>query len=220
MPGVILLIFAAAFLLIGPFLIWAGLGSHRQAAEFARYGAIRLPQPTLGQQGYLEGVLHADNQVAAHGLVAYRHYLYVGEHKKRVSDPTALSGHRIEREPLWRELAPHRPELLLQVGTHTIRLRGDYHITYETSRLSNMDELRKDKTERFDGFRPGDSVTAVGEIAADKQGRLLLARDLTGQSFAEFRQNYRSSGAFALLVGSVMILLGLVLGVAGIATFL
>ena len=220
MLGVILLIFAAAFLLIGPFLIWAGLGSRRQAAVFAQYSAIRLPQPRMGQRGYLEGVLHAENPVVAHGLVAYRHYLYVGEHKKRVSDPTSVSGYAIERRPLWRELTPHRPELLLQVGPHTIRLRGDYHITYESSRRSNMDELRKDKTERFDGFRPGDSVTVVGEIAADKVDRLLLTSDLTGQSFADFRQNYRSSGAFALLVGSVMILIGLVLGAVGVATLL
>ena len=220
MPGLILLIFAAAFLLIGPFMIWVGLGSRRQAAAFARYSAITLPQPPMGQQGYVEGVLHDNNPVAAHGLVAYRHYLYAGEQKRRVSDPTSVSGHRIERRPLWRELTPHRPELLLQVGPHTVRLRGDYHITYESSRLSNMDELRKDKTERFDGFRPGDSVTAVGEIVADKAGRLLLARDLTGQSFADFRQDYRSSGAFALIIGSVMLLLGIVLGAAGVATFL
>lgn len=215
------LILAAAGLLalvLAAFAGWIGWTSRSAAArlrhlpELDSDSMVTLPP---GSEGIAVGTLSARNPALYRDLVLYFHSRFDGWRKVRDSGPTG--GQR--REPVWRSVSKALPPLLVETAEETLRVAGAYSVTFQGSDPSYLttETLEAGVSERYEGLRAGATVTVVGAVAEDDEGRYLAAASLISGDRERARAGEDSAARFGLIAAAVLglaalILLGLAIG--------
>jgi hypothetical protein len=117
------------------------------------------------------------------------------------------------KRPRWETLDRRWPTLYLATVGGEVRVVGPYSVTFLGSDPIYVtdEELSVGVTERYEGLRQGQPVTAVGRIEEDFQGPYLRAERLASGDAATFLSGERGSATFGLVAAGVLLPVGLLL---------
>ena len=217
MGGIIILIFALAFLGVGGMFIWVGFSTLDYTDALKNYTPLTDERWQVGEAGYLEGRLSEKNQPAMGELLVYYEFIYGGEQSRTESDITSTSGSRTVKEPIWRETKQETPPLILNVEQTPYQIsEGPYSMSNLSTLWSPYDALIKDETLRYEGFVAGDEVVVVGTVTETDSGLAIQPTALWGGDFANYLENNQTGGRFGLFAGIGMVLLSALLFYLGI----
>ena len=201
--------FGVVALVIGTVFGWIGWTSRQQAQRASSLEQIdgqSLGALGLGTGAMAVGTLSNKSYILFRDLVLYTRSRFVGYSK--TSD---------ERRPLWETLDQRWPTLFLETEHGEVRVVGPYSVTFLGSDPIYItdEELSVGVTERYEGLRQGQIVTAVGHIEEDSNGRFLRADQVASGNADTFLSGERSSATFGLVAAGVLLPVGfLLLGLA------
>ncbi len=217
MGGVVLLFFGAVALVMGGVfgtIGWQSRQSAIHAAELPRLTATEIGRQAAGREGVVEGVLSEDNPTFEGGFVFYYRSRLRGFETRRQGMPVEHA----ERRPQWQPIDRHLPPLKVKTEEGEVWIFGEYSVTFKGSDRSwvSTETLEVGTSERYEGLDAGQTVTAVGRVAAAPQGWGLETVSLASGSYQEYLAGERGSATFGLIAGAVLLLVGGVLVALGI----
>jgi hypothetical protein len=207
-------LFGGIFLLIGLGLLVTSARlsqATRQAAALPLLNAAQLSQAAPGAAAMIEGKIAERNTLHAEGFAAYLHRLYQGE---RCSSQGGTATPKCEA--VWIEEERVTPPLWLDLPDGRIRLaNADYALQHPPAVWQSTENLIKDQTIRYEGFKINSPVFAGGTVVIDETGSAFKADFLYGGSRDAYFSDRQSASnvffwlgvAFTAVGGGVLVVL-------------
>lgn len=214
--GPLILMAAGVMFLIGG--VSVGIFMTR-AAQQAAERATRLPPATardiersaIGAEALIEGVIDARNPARIRNFVAYVREEYRGI-------DTIGSRH----QEVWKEDERWTPPLLIRVADGAVRIANDtYRVEEPPVRWQESDRLEwngfsGEGTKRYLGFEAGNSVTAIGRIVDELEGRAIEAEFIFGGTRSQYIAYQRATTSIAPIAGLISGGIGVLMILGGI----
>jgi hypothetical protein len=210
-------LFGSFFLLIGFGLLvtgaWLSQATEREAA-LPMLNAAQLSQTQPGVTGVVEGKIAERNPLHAEGFVAYLRRLYQGQ---RCSSQGGTATPKCEA--VWTEEERVTPPLWLDLADGRIRLaNADYALRHPPAVWQSTEDLIRNQTARYEGFKINSPVFAQGTVVVDGTGSAFKADFLYGGSRDAYFSDQQSANnvffwigvAFIGVGSTVLVVLGVV----------
>ncbi|MFN8453202.1 MAG: hypothetical protein U0401_00785 [Anaerolineae bacterium] len=203
------------FLLVGVGLLGWGR-SQAQAIEQASSGpmvrsAAELSQSSPGAVIMLEGKIAERNPLLERELVAYVSSQYRGE---RCLTPTPDNDNFDDPpqcQSIWVEANRETPPLWLDLSGGRVQLaNSDYGLQHPSMIWESTEELIKDETLRYAGFKINDPVFIRGTLTGGAAGPTLKADFVFGGDSEAYFEAQRSSNSVLFLLGAIFSVVGAV----------
>lgn len=199
--GAFLLILGGLIFVIGG--ISVGIFTTR-AAQQAAERAARLPAATaqdversaVGAEVLVEGVIDARNPTRVRNFVAYVREEYRG------IDTT-------DNREIWREDERWTPPLLIQVADGVVRIANDTYrieeppVQWQESDRLEWNSFSGEGTKRYRGFEEGNTVTALGRVTDELEGRGIEAELMFGGTRDQYLAYQRTTASLTPIAGLI-----------------